>query len=395
MTMVLAGSRAIALADTDRSALKLMHAVDPVWRGIALARDVISFGERTILHAGPPVELGRLSRPLRNSSVAAALFEGWADNEALAERMIRDGEIGFVPAQDRSAMLPLAAVLSPNMAVQVVCDLNDPNNAAYSPINGGGPFSARFGLVGAKVLSHLRWINGNLAATLAIIADRDVPLLAISDAALAGGDDCHGNTAKASALILEALGTRLGIDTPERRFLDAAPGFFLTLWMAAAKCIARAGERDGSSIVTSSGGNGSDFGLQIGRQPGRWFKVAAAPPDGTLDEGFTADNRLGAIGDSALIDALGFGAMLSRPEDESEALLPSAHPAFRTRPISVGLPARRIVETGITPSIALGILDRTGRRGRIGGGVYRPPVELFVNAVSALPQPTFNQGTNR
>jgi hypothetical protein len=87
--------------------------------------------------------------------------------------------------------------------------------------------------------------------------------------------------------------------------------------------------------------------------------------------------------------------MLSRPKGESEALLPCVHPAFRTRPISVGLPARRIVETGIRPGIALGILDRTGRRGRIGAGVYRPPVELFVNAVAALPQPTSNQGTNR
>jgi hypothetical protein len=395
MTLALTGSRTIALVDADRSALQLMHGVDPVWRGIALARDVISFRGRTILHAGPPIGRGRLSRPLLNSAIVAALFEGWANDEAEAKRMIDDGEIGFVSAQDRSAMVPLAAVLSPNMAVQVVCDRNDPDNAAYSPINGGGPFSARFGLAGDKVLSHLRWINGNLAATLAIIADRDVPLLAISDAAIAGGDDCHAKTTKASAFMVEALGARLGFDTPERRFLDAAPGFFLGLWMAAAKCIARAGEGDGSSIVTALGGNGSDFGLQIGGQPGRWFTVAATPPEGTLDEGFSANDRLGAIGDSALVDALGFGAMLSCPETESEALLPRAHPAFRSRPISIGLPARRIVESGITPRIALGILDCTGRRGRIGGGVYRPPVEPFANAVAARPQLTFNQGTNR
>jgi Protein of unknown function (DUF1116) len=395
MTLALTGSGTMALGDADRSALQRMHGVDPVWRGMALARDVISFGRRTILHAGPPIGRGRLSRPLRNSAVAAVLFEGWADDEAEAERMIDDGEIGFVPAQDRSAMVPLAAVLSPNMAVQVVCDRNDPDNAAYSPINGGSPFSARFGLAGERVLSHLRWINGNLAATLAIIADHDVPLLAISDAAIAGGDDCHGKTTKASAFMVEALGPRLGFDTPERRFLDASPGFFLTLWMAAAKCIARAGEGDGSSIVTALGGNGSDFGLQIGGQPGRWFTAAAAPPEGRLDEGFTASDRLGAIGDSALVDALGFGAMLSCPENESEALLPCAHPAFRSRPISVGLSARRIVESGIMPRIALGILDRTGWHGRIGGGVYRAPVEPFANAVAARPQLTFTQGTNR
>jgi hypothetical protein len=395
MTIALARSREVSLTDADRSALKRMHAVEPVWRGMALARDVIAFDGRMILHAGPPVESGRVSAPLHNSAVATVLFEGWASDENAAQDMIREGAIKLVPAQDHSAMVPLAAVLSPNMAVQVVCDRNDPANAAYSPINGGSPFAARFGLAGEKALSHLRWINGNLAATLAIITDHDIPLLPIADAAIADGDDCHGRTPKASARVVETLAPRLGFDTLERRFLDVAPGFFLTLWMAAAKCFAHAAEGAGSSIVTALGGNGSDAGLQVGGQPGRWFAAAAAPPLGLLDADFTENDRLGAIGDSALVDALGFGAMLFCPEAESKELLPLPHPALQMHPTRIGMPARRVADTGIAPRIALGILDRTGRHGRIGGGIYRPPVERFTNAVSQLPPRDINEGKGR
>ena len=156
------------------------------------------------------------------------------------------------------------------------------------------------------------------------------------------------------------------------------------LWMAAAKCFARAAEGAGSSVVTALGGNGSDVGLQIGARPGRWFVAPATPPVGLLDAGFGDNDRLNAIGDSALVDALGFGAMLSSPESEAKQLLPLIHPAFQRRAVRFGLSARGVVNTGIAPRIALGILEHTGRHGRIGGGIYQPSVEPFAHAVSQL-----------
>ena len=100
-------------------------------------------------------------------------------------------------------MVPLAAVLSPNMAVQVVADARNPDNAVFSPLNGGMALAQRLGLCGRQVLSHLRWINGNLAATLEIVADRDIPLIEIADAALADGDDCHARTAAATSRLVQ------------------------------------------------------------------------------------------------------------------------------------------------------------------------------------------------
>lgn len=379
------------LCAADRKALERMHEVRPIWRGVALARDVIAFPGQVILHAGPPVRPGRIARPLVNSAIMAILFEGWAKDVETAAAMLDRGDVKLLPAQDHHAMVPLAAVLSPNMAVQVVVDAQNPDNAVFSPFNGGMVWAQRLGLRGQQVLSHLRWINGNLAATLEIVADQDIPLIEIADAALEDGDDCHARTAAATGRLVRALATRLGGDTPERRFLDKASGFFLNLWMAAVKCIATAGEGEASSIITAFGGNGVEFGLKLGGLGGQWFTTPAEPPSGGLQSGYGEADRLGAIGDSALVDALGFGAMtsVSRPEigeapAQAADLLPMRHRAFPRSRIHVGIPARNIVRRGSVPGIALGILDRSGRSGRIGGGLYRPPLELFRTATATL-----------
>jgi hypothetical protein len=34
--------------------------------------------------------------------------------------------------------------------------------------------------------------------------------------------------------------------------------------------------------------------------------------------------------------------------------------------------------------VALGIIDREGELGRIGGGIFDPPMEMFTAAMSAL-----------
>jgi len=356
------------LHSADRKALERMHAVRPVWRGVTIARDVVDFPDRTILHAGPPTRRGAIAQPLANSAVMSILFEGWAKDAAAAAAMLGTGAVQLRPAQEHRAMVPLAAVLSPNMAVQVVADAQNPDNAVFSPLNGGTAFAQRFGLCGRQILSHLRWINGNLAAALEIIADQEIPLIDIADAALEEGDDCHARTAAATKRLVRIIGPRLGGDTPERRFLDRSSGFFLNLWMAAVKCIATAGEGEGSSIITALGGNGVEVGLKLGGLADRWFVASAEPPSGGLLPGHGKDDRIGAIGDSALVDALGFGAMtsVSLPSDDATSalavnLLPLRHPTFPRTRIHVGMPARNIVRHAAAPGIVLGILDRSGR----------------------------------
>jgi hypothetical protein len=399
MTLLSTATREVAQAKlhgADRTALERMHAVDPIWRGVALARDVIAFPDRSILHAGPPVRSGQIAQPLANSAIMAILYERWAQDVPTATAMLGRGEVRLFPAQDYRAMVPLAAVLSPNMAVQIVADARNTDNAAFSPLNGGMTLAQRLGLCNRKVLSHLRWINGNLAATLDIIVDRDIPLIEIADAALASGDDCHSRTQAATTRLVQLLSPRLGAGTPERHFLDSASGFFLNLWMAAVKCIALAGEGEASSVITALGGNGVEVGLKLGGVADRWVVADAAPPSGSLLPGYQESDRLGAIGDSALVDALGFGAMTSvslpaaaatsedAKSEDLGSLLPLRHRSFSRTGIHIGMPARTIVELGSRPEIVLGILDRSGKGGRIGGGIYRAPLELFNAATAAL-----------
>jgi hypothetical protein len=66
---------------------------------------------------------------------------------------------------------------------------------------------------------------------------------------------------------------------------------------------------EGSSFITAAGGNGREVGIQVAGLPGHWFTVPAKPPVGTFDVDLPTDRAMGAIGDSAVVDAFGLGAM--------------------------------------------------------------------------------------
>jgi hypothetical protein len=291
-----------------------------------------------------------------------------------------------------------------NLALQAVVDGGDRFRVVHAPLNGGGgPAPPRLGLRTAEALDHLRWLNGPFAETLADALAEDIPLIPLAAHGLSEGDDCHGRTPAATARLTELLAPRLGTGGRAAEvlaFLEAGPSFFLNLWMAACKCIlAAAVGTAGSSLVTAAGANGAAAGLQVAGLPGRWFARPAAPPAGDLG-GLPATRALGAIGDSAVVDVLGFGAMaMSYAPEQSRALfrflpvggldlpgllLGAGHPGFQALGLRVGLAARAVVARGRAPVISLGILDRQGTAGRLGAGIFVPPLDPFREAVAAL-----------
>ena len=183
-------------------------------------------------------------------------------------------------------------------------------------------------------------------------------------------------------------------------FLKSSPSFFLNLWMAACKTLAQGGIAPGSGIITAIGANGVDFGLQVGSLPGKWWTAPAAPPQGALENGFTREQSLPAIGDSAIVDAFGFGCMamhhsprqheaLSRfmPEPSAslgQSLLLGTHALFSTPTVRIACSVRNAVNTDKTLPIALGILDKEGQHGRIGGGIALVPPSVMQDACNAL-----------
>lgn len=381
----------------DAASLRAMLTADPVWADLEPAAAALGLPDKVVLHAGPPVG-SAVSAPIRNSAAMAILFEGWADSEADAYRMIDQGAVHLLPAQDHAVVVPLAAVLTRSMLVHVIADGADDRNRSFSPLNGGSGPAMRLGKAGPEVVQHLRWLNGEFGALLRRLQTKPIALVPIANAALEHGDDLHGRTAAATA----GLSRVLFGDAEPIPFIKNGPSFFLNLWMAACKCMALAGNGiAGSGAVTAIGGNGNAFGLKVAGLPDRWFSVPAQPPFGALEAGYRDEDRLGAIGDSAIVDAQGFGAMamhdapaqqqalgrfMPAPSRELGASLLSAPDrrfadAFAIR---TGLFARRVAEASLTPAIALGMLDRTGRHGRIGGGIYATPREPFVAARNAL-----------
>jgi hypothetical protein len=262
----------------------------------------------------------------------------------------------------------------------------------------------RLGLRSEAVLDHIRWLNTRFLDVLQAGLAEGIALVPLAVDGLIGGDDCHGRTPVAAKALVHDLKDRTpgGItDDDVLEFMSSSPSLFLNLWMAATKCMMKVAEGiEGSSFVTAAGGNGREVGIQVAGLPGQWFTTPATPPMGKFDVDLPADRALGAIGDSAVVEAFGLGAMaidLSPeqkaglgtflPEDakaRTSGLSVGSHPYFRALDVRLGSTARGAVAQGAGPVIGLGILDRDGIAGRLGGGIYDMPVDPFADALAAL-----------
>ena len=374
---------------------------------MARAGTVTGLDDTVLLHAGPAFDHPTdITRPILNSACVAAVYEGIAADFAEAESEIQAGHITLRPAQDHGIVTPLASVVSQSMSLHVIADAQKKGEGvAYAPINGGGGPAMRLGQRSEAVLEHVAWLNGFLADQLEKCMSEPLNLNEIARQGLEQGDDGHGRTVAMTQSLAQHIVQRLGSgsDTSSvSEFLSAGPSFFLNIWMAACKCcLGVASGQNGSSLVVSVGGNGKDFGLAIAGLPGRWFVAPASPPEGDLGD-YPGERALGAIGDSAIVDVAGFGAMCMSyapaqraalekfmPDTShclAEQLLGLEHPGFGALRLLFGLPALRVVNHRQAPAISLGILDCEGTAGRLGGGIFVPPLAPFEEAVAALQQ---------
>jgi Protein of unknown function (DUF1116) len=386
----------------DHAAFAAASGVRPMWKSQRRASDAIGLAKNVLLHAGPAFESAAdVSRPIRNSACVAAVFEGLAQSFAEAADAVDTGAIRLRPAQDLNAVVPLASVISASMWLHEIVDATNPRRRAFAQINGGGGPALRLGVCSEQTLAHLRWLNDEFAEVLARLLGEPVDLIEIAKGGLAAGDDCHGRTGAATGLLEARFRNALAAHPRSQEFLQTGPSFFLNLWMAACRCVLNGAVGvAGSSLVTAAGGNGRNFGIQLAGAPGRWIVVHADAPHGPLYHGPERVQPLGAIGDSAIVDVAGFGAMALRySEAQIRALGPyvpddglarparlflDRWPAFGDLNLLTGLCARRVVAAGTSPLVSLGILDAAGVRGRLSGGVYAIPVQLFVQALDAL-----------
>lgn len=372
------------------TAAERVAGVRPEWRNTVPAGPTLGLREGELLHAGPPIETPEdLCLPLRHAVCAALVFEGLAGNLEAADALLAAGKVRLRPAQDLGVATPLVAVVSSSMWLHAVVDAGQPGRVAYAPLNEGPGPALRFGLATPEVVARLRWVHGTLAPALADLPEA-IELLPLAAEALAQGDELHARVGIASGLLADRLHPDR-LDEASASFLRGHTHLFLNAWMAACLCMLSAARDYGKGdLVIAAGGNGRTFGIQRSGAPGEWIAAPASPPLGpTLPDMPPTLERLPAIGDSALIDALGLGAMaldaapahaanfdparVAALAETANAVLLARHPVLGRK---VGLDAARVTPTHL-PGVCLAALDTQGVRGLVGFGIAAHPAALY------------------
>ena len=159
----------------------------------------------------------------------------------------------------------------------------------------------------------------------------------------------------------------------------------------------------GSTIVTAMCRNGTDFGIRVSGTGDRWFTAPVEMPQGLYFPGFTAADANPDMGDSrdrrddrarrlchggragrrrvrrrgACIPRRPSSRAPWREIARRRAIRSGPFPRSTTRGVPTGIDVRRVVETGIAPTINTGIAHRKPGVGQVGAGVVKAPLACF------------------
>ncbi len=364
-------------------------AAEPMLSAISPLREFKAIPERTLFHAGPPLTNPNAPPPpLRNGALAAIVLEGWAGSRDEADALLINGDIRLVPAQDTGIVTPLAYVVGPSTICLKVIDQRQPDHFILAPLNDGPPPHAiRFGVYRDEGLAIARLLIDGIGGELSDALIAPLPLLPAMAVALANGDELHARVTVMQEQVRAAFQTPLS--SHATTYFNSAGQFALNVVMAAAALmIGSGGGVPDSQMVVACGGNGENLGYKLANAPANWVTLPATRPVGTRLPGHERAAALPAIGDSAVIDALGLGAACLRFSPEiaqslqghfdrqeiSPAFLKiqshqpflAPHPAFANEGLCVGLDLARPRDC---LGINLGIVEATGQHGLIGRGV--------------------------
>jgi hypothetical protein len=408
-------------AAANRTAVERVLAAGSQLVDVQPARVVLDLPERTLLHAGPPIEWADASGPLRGALIGACLFEGWADTVEDAERLLAAGEVALDPCHHHSAVGPMAGVTSPSMWMWCLAD----------PVNGGRAFCnlneglgkvLRMGAYNDEVLTRLAWMRDVLGPVLAAAvrgplesgAD-PVDVKAILASMLQMGDEGHNRNRAGSLMALRELSPSIvEVDAPAEdiaavlRFIGGNEHFFLNLGMPTAKLAMDAARGvPGSTLVTVMARNGTEFGIRTAGTGDRWFTGPAQTPVGLFLGDYGPDDANPDIGDSAIMETYGVGGFsmaaapaivrfvggtvpdaLATTERMYEVTLAEnpamAIPILGFRGSPTGIDVLSVARTGWLPQINTGMAGRVAGTGQVGAGLVQPPQECFEQALAAL-----------
>jgi hypothetical protein len=190
------------------------------------------------------------------------------------------------------------------------------------------------------------------------------------------------------------------------RFIAGNSHFFLNFSMTACKlAMLAASDIENSTIVTAMSRNGTDFGIRVSGLGDKWF-ISPSPLllDALYNPGYGLDDGAPDIGDSSIIETMGLGgfAIAAAPSMASFAgggfqdsvkitkqmsqITTGKNPKFGIPCLDfegtpTGIDVRKVVETGILPSINSAVVHKSSGAGQIGAGIVHAPYECFTKAV--------------
>ena len=406
------------IEDANQQAVERMVTGDPVLVDVIPAADAIpELKDRMILHAGPPVEWGRMCGPMRGAIMGIAVFEGWADDLDDAEAKAAAGEFEFHPNHHFDAVGPMTGMTTVSQPLMVV-ENKTFGNRAYCAVNEGLGKVMRFGGNDAEVLERLRWLRDVFGPTLgrALRHMNGVPLKSLVARGLTMGDEMHQRNVACSGLALRALSPALAFTSHDNEtlakalaFMGGNDQFFLNIAMAMGKSIMDpVRDIESASVVTAMCRNGTDFGIRVSGTGDRWFTAPVEMPEGLYFPGFSEKDANPDMGDSTIVETIGLGgfAMGAAPAvagfvgagaaseagNYTRAMLEIAIaenpewtiPSMDYLGVPTGIDIRLVVETGLAPTINTGIAHREPGVGQVGAGVVRAPMACFEQALLAL-----------
>lgn len=404
----------------NQKAVGQMMDSEPTWIDIAPAARKMELRGKKLLHAGPPMAWKDASGPMRGAIIGAVIYEGWADTEKKAVRLVEEGEVVLDCDHHHDAVGPMAGVISPSMPV---FELEDKKfgRRTYSNMNEGIGKVLRYGAYSKEVLDRLRWMAETVAPVLRATVGRIVkanggfPLKPMIAQALTMGDDCHNRYVAATSLFAKQIApymVRTGYDpktlSEVSKFIDGNNFTTLNMGMAAGKAMTLAGHGvKYSTLVTVMSRNGTDAGIWVSSLGKKWFTAPAPVPKGLWFPGFTESDANPDLGDSSITETAGYGgfAMAAAPAivswvggsvqaalDVTERMYEITQaqhkhfliPFLDFKGTPVGIDLRKVLKTGVAPTINTGIAHREAGVGQVGAGTVTFPIQIFKDAFAAF-----------
>jgi hypothetical protein len=389
----------------------------PNWIGCGNAIDVIpGMTKRTVLHAGPPIEWQRMCQAMRNGILGAILYEDLAKNLSDAEALIRSGEIILAPCHDHSAVGSMTGITSATMPVAIVLNERKGNLAYCGFHEGMRSMGFSWGNHDQETIDNMKWIRDEFSPTMdaGLRSSNGLDIYSLIARSIQMGDENHGRCkASTSLMTRELIPWLVKLDVSKNllwrifEFLRSTDMFALNIIMAAAKSIADSIKNiPYCSIITTMARNGVEFGIKVSALGERWF-IGPAQKINTvyLSSTWNDDVATPDMGDSSIVEVIGLGGLIRvaspalgyslgfdysdsvRKTEEAYAFCAGEHkvwqlPALGYRGVPLGIDIRKVIKTGVSPTLDTATAHING--GKIGIGEAVAPMKAFETALLAF-----------